>query len=211
MSSTSELLVNVSRIVAKTDAEGPGTRFAVWVQGCSIQCKGCFNPHLWSPFGGNKLSPSHLADKALSSNSEGITLLGGEPFEQADSLSIFAEMVRNQGMSVMTFTGYTLPVLQRRATNSEGISKLLAATDLLVDGPYVANQIDNQRPWVGSRNQQFHFLTDRYSELEDRLSSLPDRLEIRIGSDGSVQLNGWLSPEQLGEVEGWLDSPFGRD
>jgi len=44
--------VRVARFIARTGAEGPGTRSALWVQGCTIRCPGCFNPHLWGARGG---------------------------------------------------------------------------------------------------------------------------------------------------------------
>src|SRR4051794_1393000 len=101
---TSEGPVQVARVIPRTIAEGPGTRFAVWVQGCTIRCVGCFNPHLWGRKGGTATDPVGLATEAIDAEVEGVTLLGGEPFEQAAPLAAFARVVRHAGLSVMTFT-----------------------------------------------------------------------------------------------------------
>ncbi len=193
----------------RTSAEGPGTRFAVWVQGCAIHCDGCFNPHLWTPRGGVPTEPHHLAARAVAAGVDGVTLLGGEPFEQAGALALFAAAVRDAGLSVMTFTGHTLEEL--RAGEDPGVQELLTVTDLLVDGPYRADEPDFSRPWVGSTNQRFHFLTDRYRHLADELDALPDRLELRVAPDGTVAVNGWATVDRLDELlAGTTSSPPGR-
>lgn len=192
---TSDPLIRVARTISVTQAEGPGQRFAVWVQGCTLRCQGCFNPHLWTERGGRLIPASYLASQAVASDVEGVTLLGGEPFEQASALAAFARAVRSAGLSVMTFTGYTLD--QVRALPGTGPGELLEQTDLLVDGPYDAGRIDSSRPWVGSTNQTFHFLTPRYRHLRATLSASPDRVEIRVGADGRVAVNGWASDDAL--------------
>jgi anaerobic ribonucleoside-triphosphate reductase activating protein len=95
----------------------------------------------------------------------------------------------------MTFTGHTLAEL--REQNREGWAELLAVTDLLLNGRYDADLPDLHRPWVGSTNQQFHFLTDRYRSLAMGLDSVPDRLEVRIRADGTVFVNGQAGDHEL--------------
>lgn len=209
MSSTSDAVLRVAAVIENTSAEGPGVRFAVWSAGCSLRCDGCFNPHLWSTASGQPTGVAELAERAAASGSQGVTLLGGEPFEQAPAFAAFARLVRAHGLSVMAFTGY------RRAHLSSdeappGAADLLAATDLLVDGPYVADSPDLARPWVGSANQEFHFLTERYRHLQDELSVLPDRVEIRVAPTGEVQLNGWATVDQLDALFGGDVSPLQR-
>ena len=87
---TSDDHIRVARVVPNTTAEGPGTRFAVWVQGCAIRCDGCFNPHLWTSQGGTPTTAEALAERAINANVQGVTLLGGEPTEQAAALADFA-------------------------------------------------------------------------------------------------------------------------
>ncbi len=98
----------------------------------------------------------------------------------------------------MTFTGYTLEQLQN--AHDDAHSALLAVTHLLIAGPFVKEALDLSRPWVGSANQRYHFLTDRYRFLEDQLHTLPNRLEVRLRPDGTVSVNGMATQEQLQEV-----------
>ena len=126
---------------------------------------------------------------------EGLTLLGGEPFEQAEPLAELARLVQGRRQTVMTFTGYELDEL--RSAASPAVIGLLNHTDLLVDGRFEVDRPDTTRPWVGSTNQRFHALTARYADLVDRLTSLPDRLEIRIAPDGRVDVNGWADTASL--------------
>lgn len=206
---TSDPVIRIGAVVPRTRAEGPGTRFAVWVQGCSIRCDGCFNPHLWGVSGGTLTDVDVLVHQALSSGVEGVTLLGGEPFEQADACAVFAEGVREAGLSVMVFTGFELERIVSDDAPSSA-SRLLAATDLLVDGPYDADRPDHDRPWVGSVNQRFHFLTHRYAHLESDLTALPDRIEVRVKSTGEVAVNGWASVDVLDALLGRIGQPVSR-
>ena len=187
--------LRVARILAGTNAEGPGRRFAIWVQGCTIRCPGCFNPQMWSARGGLDIDCQSLLSYIVTSQVEGVTFLGGEPFEQAAAAAELAEVTRASGLSVMTFTGFTLEHLSQ--TGDVATNRLLDATDLLVDGPYDASRPDLIRPWVGSNNQRFHFLTQRYAYLRDSLHTLPDRIEVRVSRGGEIAINGWAEVDAL--------------
>lgn len=188
--------LRLHRFLTRTWVEGPGVRACVWVQGCSIRCPGCFNPGTWAATGGRVIEVDHLVEEvAATTGIEGVTFLGGEPFDQAPALAALARGVRDVGLSVMTFSGYDYEVLQR--DERPGWKELLAATDLLVDGPFVNSLPDRGRPWVGSTNQRFRFLSHRYFHLADELGSLPDRLEVRLRPDGTVFINGMASRAAL--------------
>ena len=188
-------VLRVAAMVAETEAEGPGRRFALWVQGCTIRCPGCCNPQFFEREGGREIEVSALVDQltALGGRVEGLTLLGGEPFEQAGPLSMLARAAQGLGLSVMTFTGSTLEELRERSSGGElGVAALLAATDLLVDGRYQAALPELDRLWAGSTNQRFHFLTGRYSPgIERAKEGAPLRtVEISLGA-GRLRANGW--------------------
>lgn len=190
--------VAVARFLASTRAEGPGERTAVWVQGCTIRCPGCFNPHLWAFRGGERTASDALAAGVLAAETTGLTLLGGEPFDQAAALARVATSVRAAGRSVMTFTGYTAAQLDLAvAAGRDDVAALLGATDLLVAGPFLADRIDPARPWVGSTNQEFLLLTDRFPHLLDEFAGTPDRVEVTVDADGRVAVNGWAQPDAL--------------
>jgi anaerobic ribonucleoside-triphosphate reductase activating protein len=203
-----------ARFVPGTDVEGPGRRAALWVQGCSVHCPGCFNPHLWTTRGGERERTEQAAERfvadAVAASSEGLTLLGGEPFDQAEASAVVAEAFHSAGLSVMTFTGYRLELLQEWATERADIARLLAATDLLADGPYLADLPDSRRPWVGSTNQGLRALTDVYADAvrSIELTGASDGIEVRIRRDGMVEVNGWAN---VATLESLLDQLGVRD
>jgi anaerobic ribonucleoside-triphosphate reductase activating protein len=201
----------VASVVDETEAEGPGARFALWVQGCAIRCPGCCNPHMFPSRGGEPTAPAALlarldaARRRAGGRLEGVTLLGGEPFEQAEALLPFVTGVRARGLGVVAFTGYHLEGL--RDDRPPGSRALLAEVDLLVDGPFVASRPERERRWAGSSNQRFHFLTDRYAPgVESIREGGPERtVELRLGADGRVDVSGW--PEDAGLATPGASSP----
>src|SRR5262245_46740790 len=155
-----ELILSVAQIVPATRAEGPGVRFALWFQGCPLRCPGCCNPEML-PFAGGKPTPlSEVLRQLDAADVEGVTLMGGEPTSHAEGAAALARAVRQRGLTVMVFSGYTIEEL--RARNDRHIDDLIAHTDILVDGPYDRDRPDHERRWIGSTNQRIHFLTDRY-------------------------------------------------
>lgn len=176
-----------------TEAEGPGRRAALWVQGCDKRCAGCCNPG-FLPLIERELTPvaSLLAEllKAQQRHAlEGLTLLGGEPMLQAQGLAELARGAQAAGLSVMVFSGYTLEELA--ACRPLGYRELLDATDVLVDGPYERSRPDDSRRWIGSRNQRVHYLSSRYDASIEQLPAGGRELEIRVGLDGTLRVNGW--------------------
>ena len=188
--------VRISAVVDVTEAEGPGARFAVWVQGCAIRCPDCCNPHMFDPAGGEAVELAALLARldSVRDRVEGVTLLGGEPFEQAGVLAPFARLARDRGLSVMAFSGHHLEDL--RLDRPAGARELLAQVDLLVDGPYRADLPERNRRWSGSANQRFHFLTGRIEPGVEVIApgELERTIELRIGPDGRMERSGW--PEE---------------
>ena len=181
--------LRVAQTVVDTEAEGPGRRYAVWVQGCTLGCPGCCNPEMFAADrGGTFVEPSELAERVrATADLEGISVLGGEPFEQAEGVAELCRLVKAQGRSVMVYTGYTLAEL--RAKQSPAVDALLAEVDLLVDGRYEQGKPERTRRWIGSSNQVMHFLTPRYAPTDARFST-PNTVELRL-VNGQLTINGW--------------------
>lgn len=164
---------------------GPGRRFAVWVQGCPLRCPGCISPQ-WLPFdGGTSIPVEELADRIVAEAVDGLTFSGGEPFAQASALLRLTRAVRaRRDLSVLSYSGYSLGWLRRHGDDDQ--RGLLAALDLLIDGPYQRGA-HADLPWRGSANQQVHLLSDRH-----RATELPRRgvgLQIELTAEGSAH---WL-------------------
>lgn len=186
--------LRVHRILYHTSAEGMGNRSCIWVQGCRRRCPGCMAVKTWEPSGGFAMDTEEIMNRiAAQEGLEGVTFLGGEPFEQAEALGEVAFFCRQKGLSVISFTGYTLEELKK--ADIRGSAKLLQNIDLLIDGPYIEEKRDFSRPWVGSSNQRYLFLTDRYC-LEDVMRE-KNRVEVRMKKDGSILLNGMADFRKL--------------
>jgi anaerobic ribonucleoside-triphosphate reductase activating protein len=186
-------LLNLASWIPCTEVEGPGKRSALWVQGCDKRCVGCCNPDYLKIVEREILKAETMVDRLLEAHAqwglEGVTFLGGEPFLQAQGLAVVAEGVSLAGLSVMTFTGYTMEELE--ALSLPGTRDLLTWTDVLVDGPYESANPDRRRNWVGSDNQRFHYLTNRYNTLIEGVEVPNREMEWRIRDDGRFVVNGW--------------------
>jgi anaerobic ribonucleoside-triphosphate reductase activating protein len=185
------MLASIAQIVTATQAEGPGRRMAVWFQGCPLRCAGCCNPEMLPFSVGQAIDVDELVKQLLASKHarkiEGVTLLGGEPFAHAAPAALVARAAQANGLSVMIFSGYLLEDLRSRA--DEATQSLLAAADILVDGPYVRESPDTARRWIGSTNQRIHFLTERY-RADDPCWQASNTLEIRW-QNGELSVNGF--------------------
>jgi anaerobic ribonucleoside-triphosphate reductase activating protein len=133
--------------------DGPGFRYAVFVQGCKFRCPGCHNPQLQSFTGGRRISVAEIL-AAIKANPllSGLTLSGGDPFTQADPCAVLAEHVRALGLSVMVYTGYLWEDLL--AAGNPAWRRLIEAADILVDGPFIQAQKNIDLRFRGSANQR---------------------------------------------------------
>ena len=192
-----EPILRMAQIVPCTEAEGPGRRFALWFQGCPLRCPGCCNPEMLPFEGGESLPLAEVLRQvraAVELGVEGITLLGGEPLAHAAGAAELARAVRALGLSVMVFSGYSLA--EARRLDDPAVADLLTHTDILVDGPYVREQPETRRRWIGSANQQIHFLSERY-RVDDPRWLRPNTLEIRLDG-GELTVNGFPARGAVG-------------
>jgi anaerobic ribonucleoside-triphosphate reductase activating protein len=191
--------LRIHRFIPFTRVEGPGNRACIQVQGCSIRCQGCAVPFTWDARGGSVVDIDELKTAILKdSRLEGVTFLGGEPFDQAAALAKLAGSLKQHGLSIMTFSGYTYEHLL--SDHRKDWQALLEVTDLLVDGPFELEKIDLSLPWKGSANQKYRFLSDRYAHWQPLLESIANKLEIRIMPDGRLFVNGLAMTEEMSHL-----------
>ena len=144
-------------------ANGPGVRVSLFVSGCTHRCKGCFNEIAWDfnygePFTQqtideilHMLEPSHV---------NGLTLLGGEPFEPTNQIAILdllKQMKRKYpDKSVWAFSGYLFDkdILAGKLGNQSITNAILDFVDVLVDGPFIEERKDLMLRFRGSSNQR---------------------------------------------------------
>lgn len=193
--------IYLHNIIENTRVEGPGLRTAIWVQGCSIQCEGCMIPSTWAFTKQQSHNVEELATMLVTNkNIEGITILGGEPFDQAEAIATLIKQIREKSkLSIMLFTGYTKEYLEK---NNPFYEEIISLVDILIEGPYIKSKTDFSREWIGSTNQKIHFLTDTYQHLKDKIYKNPNdhKIEIRLSKGGSVNINGMLPKEKLLQI-----------
>lgn len=166
---------NIAAINQCTEAEGPYRRFAIWFQGCNIQCAECCNPKLFSLKKANVVSIDDLIKviKEAKSNFEieGVTFIGGEPTMQ-QGLSELSKSIQKLGLGVLLFTGKVLEELP---------AKLVKSVDLIIDGQFEKDHIDNERNLIGSKNQRLICISDRYKNSLDWFYSIrPKKVEMNV-------------------------------
>lgn len=142
-------------VVRESIVDGPGLRMAVFCQGCPHGCPGCHNQETHDFAGGydceiEKIVQAVKADPLL----DGVTFSGGEPFCQPEAFFNLALALKElrPDLNLMAYSGYTYEELT--AMHSEGVDRLLAIIDYLVDGPFILAERDLTLLFRGSANQR---------------------------------------------------------
>ncbi len=188
-SGNSDVTINLAAFLSCSKTNGPGNRAVIWVQGCPLRCEGCFNPE-FQPFVTRSLiSADILTERILSTKGiEGVTFSGGEPFAQAAALARIGKRLRDQGMNVVTFTGYPYDYLKDDCVPNAGL--LLSVTDLLIAGPYQKQTPDNS-PDSPALRKAFVFLTPCLRGRIDPSDDLHRTVEYQIHPDGTLVMTGF--------------------
>ena len=160
-----DAVIRLAGLVEDSIVDGPGLRLTVFAQGCPHRCPGCHNPQTHDPAGGHERRVDEIVEK-LDDNPllSGVTLSGGEPFEQSAPCARIAREAHARGLNVWTYSGYTFEALLEMSASRGDIRALLAETDVLVDGPFVLAERSLDCPWRGSKNQR---LIDIKASLRD--------------------------------------------
>ncbi|MBQ9895347.1 MAG: anaerobic ribonucleoside-triphosphate reductase activating protein [Ruminococcus sp.] len=147
--------LRIAGTVNDSIVDGPGIRFTIFTQGCPHNCEGCHNPQTHSFEGGEIVDTDELLEKIKGNPLlDGVTFSGGEPFCQAEALAELGKKVKELGMNVITYTGYTFEKLWSER-DKEHWGELLEVTDHLIDGPFVLAQKDWEIKFRGSSNQRY--------------------------------------------------------
>lgn len=184
--------LRISTFMSHSVAHGPGIRFVLWVQGCSLGCPGCFSPHTHSATGGRVIKVEWLVNRIRSTKGiQGITISGGEPFEQAKPLAGLTDRLRGSGLTVMCYSGFRLVELHNK--RCPDMNRLLSNTDILIDGRYRRAEATVAR-WRGSRNQKVNWLTANGDQ--DRLGD-DSQTNVELLIDGATLKTTGIWPENF--------------
>lgn len=147
--------MRIAGIVRESIVDGPGIRFTVFCQGCPHGCPGCHNPETHDFDGGNDCSTEKLLEE-IDKNPllAGVTFSGGEPFCQPEAFVELAKGVKERGLNITVFSGYTYEELIDMAVSSEAVKELLDMSDILIDGPFIKDKKDLTLRFRGSSNQR---------------------------------------------------------
>ena len=148
--------IRIAGIVNDSIVDGPGIRFTIFTQGCPHNCEGCHNPQTHTFDGGKIVSVEELIDQIQRNPLlDGVTFSGGEPFVQAEALSVLAKVIHdNTELDVVTYTGYTFEQLMSGSGDNPYWKALLQDTDILIDGPFVKSKKSYELHFRGSSNQR---------------------------------------------------------
>lgn len=190
-----EDILNVADIVTHSYVHGPGIRFVIWVQGCPIRCKGCWNPHMLPIIPNHLIKVKRLAEFILTiKDIEGITLVGGEPLLQSKQLLNLVKILKKgSNLTVMLYTGYN-----RVSIKDKFAKELIRLSDIIIFGPYVEEKRDIFLKWRGSSNQEIVFNNKRYESIY--LETKENEAEIHINEEGDIILLGFPDDELIDEV-----------
>ncbi len=165
--------------------DGPGKRFSVYVQGCSIRCPGCHVTHLHDPRAGYAVDVRQLANEALASGLP-VSILGAEPTEQPLALAVLVKRLKaaKNPPHVIVYSGRTFDDLvfstPRPLSEWVAIMDVLSHADVLVDGPFIADLDSDRMQYRGSANQR---VIDLPATMQMPMPALRERGPVLIDWD----------------------------
>lgn len=143
--------LQVAGIIDDSTVDGPGVRYAIFLQGCSHLCLGCHNPETHDYNAGSSVSVDDLMrDIAQFKYVKGVTFSGGEPLDQAEALKEMVVRLKNKGYDILIFSGYTLEEIMRDPAKFA----VLKHTDTLIDGRFDLSLKTSDLRFRGSSNQR---------------------------------------------------------
>lgn len=197
--------LSLSRVHFPVTTLGPGRRLGIWVQGCSIRCPGCISSDTWA-----KKSPdidvTELLDRIRPwlHECDGITISGGEPFEQPEALEQLLHAIRQlSGANILAFSGLPLEKLASLDIVKRGL------IDCLVSDPFDVS-LGQTKYLRGSDNQRMTCLTalglEVFGDLDRYATDADRRLDVMFDADGQVWLAGIPSRGDMTRLQLILES-----
>ncbi len=176
--------IRIQEIFEESRANGPGLRFVVFMQGCNFKCEGCINPQTHDPNGGFCLTVIDLVQriKSIRDKLEGVTITGGEPFQQSNALYELTSNIKELGLSIIISTGYELDELEYEIQN---LNQIINNCDVLICGRFHHDEYLG-RGLLGSTNKRIILFTHKY-QFKDIYNT--PILEIQI-SNNEIKSSG---------------------
>lgn len=149
--------IQVAGFLEHSTVNGQGLRSVLFVSGCQHACPGCQNEAMQNPYYGESISILEIYQRIIKNKPiiDGVTFSGGEPFDQCQPLALLANLLKQEGLTIWCYTGYTYQHLKQDLSKK----KLLDLVDVLVDGPFISELKDERLKYRGSSNQHIYALT----------------------------------------------------
>ena len=181
--------LQLSRVHFPVTTLGPGQRLGIWFQGCSIRCSGCISADTWGP-GRTVVDVTTLLEQVAPwlDQADGITISGGEPFDQFDALlQMLVGLRQRTAADILVYSGHPLETLQPMLDQARDL------IDALISDPYL-EQADQSLALRGSDNQRLTLLTalgrSRLASLERARTPADKALDLMFDATGTVWMAG---------------------
>ena len=183
------LKVGISRVHFPVTTLGPGKRLGIWFQGCSLRCEGCISVDTWTT--AKTLIPIDQLMMALSSYLplvDGITISGGEPFDQFDALlAIVVQLRKKTEVDILLYTGYSIEDIP------DQLQKIKPYIDVLISDPF-QRQTSQTLRLRGSDNQRLHCFTsqakEKFAYYQQAVTTDDNVLDVMFDAEGVVWFAG---------------------
>lgn len=144
-------MISVLDILEDTTVDGPGFRTTIYCAGCPNHCPGCHNPESWNQGNGQAMETEEILERVLADEFANVTFSGGDPMYQAKGFTELAQAIKAKSdKNIWCYTGYLFENLVKMPDQKA----LLEQIDVLVDGPFIESQKDEDLLFRGSANQR---------------------------------------------------------
>lgn len=195
----------LSRLHFPVTTLGPGRRVGIWFQGCSIRCEGCVSADTWAPGRGRTTLEEVVSRlEPWLEVADGVTITGGEPFDQPDALAALLAAIRLRSSGdILLYSGYSMAVLQEQVQRFSGL------VDALMSEPYDA-EAGQTLALRGSDNQRLHLLTslgeERFATYLGARAKNDPGIDLMFDDDGIVFMAGIPRPGDMERLRALLAS-----
>lgn len=183
------MILYLSRIHFPVTTLGPGRRIGLWFQGCSIRCKGCVSADTWGTGkGGVSINEIMIAIEPWLDEADGITISGGEPFDQPEALINLLIQIRSKtNKDILVYSGHPFEKIAPLIDQCKG------TIDAIISDPYQENA-PQTLALRGSDNQRLHCLTPLgetlFRQFDRTLKPSDKTFDIMFEEEGAIWLAG---------------------
>lgn len=181
--------IRIHSIIQGSLVNGPGNRYVIWMQGCNRRCFNCYNKKMQNKNGGEPYKTEEIVYNIINSGLDGVTISGGEPFDQPEALFEILEglnkSIKSFPNGIISYTGYSIEEI----LNNPLMSKCVPYIDLIIDGPYI-DEFHHEESLSGSSNQRYIYSDKEYrgKYLLGDIINIDQAAEIHIDPDSSELL-----------------------